>query len=152
VAGDKLEEVPMRRLSIAAVAVALALGLAAGAFGQSGVEYAFLNAPYSEAKDFIYTLAAGSFQRAAGLVADDAGPGLSADGLAETWLGLLKNYGNFQGLEVSGADISGDRWTVHVFCSFEKGKVDAAVDFSSLQNQKKVLGVRFTRTNDSRRP
>jgi hypothetical protein len=138
----------MKHLTVAV----LALGLALAVCAQSGAEYAFLNAPYSEAKDFIYTVASGSFQRAAGLVSEDAGPGLSADGLAETWLGLLKTYGDFQGLEVSGADISGDRWTVHVFCSFEKGKVDAAVDFSSLQNQKKVLGVRFTKTSDNRRP
>jgi|WetSurMetagenome_2_1015567.scaffolds.fasta_scaffold01651_13 hypothetical protein len=138
----------MKHLTVAFLALGLALGFRA----QTGEAYAFLNAPYSEAEDFIYTVASGSFQRAAGLVSEDAGPGLSADELADTWLGLLKTYGNFQGLEVSGADISGDRWTVHVFCSFERGKVDAAVDFSSLQNQKKVLGVRFTRTNDNRRP
>ena len=46
----------------------LALGLALALCAQTGVEYAFLNAPYSEAKDFIYTLASGSFYRAADMV------------------------------------------------------------------------------------
>jgi hypothetical protein len=138
----------MKRLTVAV----LTLGLALGLFAQSGEMAAFLNAPYSEAKDFIYTLASGSFQRAAGLTSEDARPALTAEGLGEAWLGLLKNYGDFQDLEVSAAEINGDRWTVHVFCSFKRGKVDAAVDFSSLQNQKKVLGVRFTPTAENRRP
>jgi hypothetical protein len=138
----------MKHLTVAVLALGLALALCA----QTGVEYAFLNAPYSEAKDFIYTLASGSFYRAADMVSKDAGPGLTAEGLSEQWLALLKNYGNFEGLETSAADISGDRWTVHVYCTFQRAKVDAAVDFSSLQDQKKVLGVRFTRTSDDRRP
>lgn len=138
----------MKRLAVMVLAMGLTLALGA----QSGVGYAFLNAPYSEAKDFIYTLASGSFYRAADMVSKDAGPGLTAEGLSEQWLGLLKSYGNFQGLEVSAADISGDRWTVHVYCTFDRAKVDAAVDFSSLQDQKKVLGVRFTKTTDDRRP
>src|SRR5512140_2301428 len=110
--GGRPKEDGMKRFSIAGLAFGLAMGLALGNFGQSREQFAFANAPYSEAKDFIYTLASGSFQRAAGLVSEDAGPGLSAKGLADTWTDLLKTYGNFRDLEVAAADINGDRWTV----------------------------------------
>ena len=126
------------------------LGIAACA--QTQADYAFLNAPYSAAKDFVTLLAAGSFQRAYGMVAEDARGDYSPEVLSDGWVGLLEQYGNYRDMEVSGADIEGDRWTVHVLVTFDKAKVDVALGFNSIKDQEKVLSVSYRRNPGDRRP
>jgi hypothetical protein len=116
-----------------------------GASAQSRFGAAMAAAPYSEAKDFVALLAAGSFGRAAQMVAEDRRASCGAEALEADWTALLEKYGRFQALEVSGADLSGDRWTIHVVCTFDRARVDAALGFSSITDQGQVLWVTYSK-------
>ena len=116
-----------------------------GASAQPHLGYAMAAAPYTEAKDFVYLLASGSFGRAEEMVAADRRASCSAEALEASWTALLEKYGRFQALEVSGADLSGDRWTIHVVCTFDRARVDAALGFSSTTDQGKVLWVTYSK-------
>ena len=129
------------------------LALAASASAQVGrYDFALANAPYSEASDFVDRLAAGSFGRATDYVADSAKADVTAQLLESAWIDLLERYGQYQGSEVTGADVDGDRWRVHVKCTFQKAKVDVVVSFSTIQELGKVTGIAFNklRGNDLR--
>ena len=125
-----------------ACALALAVGLMAAAQG-GGAYGAFANAPYSKASDFVDMLAAGTFYQASQHVADCARGTLSKDDLEAIWLDLLERYGRFQGREVTGADLDGDQWRVHVLCTFDKGRVDIVVSFSTYQDEDLVTAASF---------
>jgi hypothetical protein len=124
---------------------------ALGPAAQSRFGYAMAAAPYSEAKDFVSLLAAGSFGRAARMVAEDRRAACSAEALEAGWAALLEQYGGFEAQEVSGADLSGDRWAIHVVCTFDRGRVDAVLSFSSTTDQGKVLGVSYRRLAENER-
>lgn len=128
-------------------ALSLAVGLAAAAQG-GGAYGAFANAPYSEASDFVDMLAAGTFYQASQHVAECARGTLSRDALEAKWLDLLGRYGRFQGREVTGADLEGDQWRVHVLCTFGKGRVDVVVSFSTYQDEDLVTAVAFVHVKD----
>lgn len=116
-----------------------------GVAAQSRFGYVMGAAPYSDAKDFISLLASGNFGRAAQMVSSDRQADYPAEGLEAGWMALLEKYGRFQAQEVSGADISGDQWTIHVICTFDRGRVDVALGFSSTTNQGKVTGVSYSK-------
>jgi hypothetical protein len=118
---------------------------------QSQFGYAMAAAPYTEAKDFVSLLASGSFGRAAQMVSEDRQALLGAERLESGWLALLEKHGRFQAQEVSGADLSGDRWTIHVVCTFDRGRVDAALGFSSTTDQGKVLGLVYSKLGKDER-
>ena len=133
--------------------VLVTLAMVVGASAQVGrYDFALANAPYSEASDFIDRLAAGSFSRATDYVADSARGDVTAQVLEAAWIDLLERYGQYQGNEVTGADVDGDKWHVHVKCTFQKAKVDAIVSFSTVQELGKVTGISFNklRGNDLR--
>jgi Protein of unknown function (DUF3887) len=132
------------------VVVALLIS-ACGVAAQTRFGYAMADAPYSEAKDFITLLASGNFGRAAQMVAADCQVDYPAEGLEASWMALLEKYGRFQAQEVSGADLSGDRWTIHVVCTFDRGRVDVALGFSSTTNQGRVTGVSYSRLRENER-
>ncbi len=131
----------MRKLLVVVGFLLAALGPAA----QSRFGAAMAAAPYTEAKDFVYLLASGSFGRAEEMVAADRQASCGAEALEAGWTALLEKYGRFQALEVSGADLSGDRWTIHVVCTFDRARVDAALGFSSTTDQGKVLWVTYSK-------
>jgi len=137
----------LRKLLVVVGFLIAAIGPAA----QSHLGYAMAAAPYSEAKDFVSLLASGSFGRAAQMVAADRQASCSAEALEAGWTALLEKYGRFQAQEVSGADLSGDRWTIHVVCTFDRGRVDAALGFSSTTDQGKVLWVTYSKLGKNER-
>jgi hypothetical protein len=124
---------------------------ACGAAAQSRFGYAMAAAPYTEAKDFVSLLASGSFGRAAQMVSEDRRALLGAERLESGWLALLEKHGRFQALEVSGADLSGDQWTIHVVCTFDRGRMDVALGFSSTTDQGKVTSVTYLRLWENER-
>jgi hypothetical protein len=85
------------------------------------------------------------------MVATDRQASCGAEALEAGWMALLEKYGRFQALEVSGADLSGDRWTIHVVCTFDLARVDAALGFSSTTDQGKVLGVTYSKLGKNER-
>jgi hypothetical protein len=134
------------------LAVLLSVTACVGLWAQSGYyDYAFSKAPYSGASDFIGLLANRSYSRAAGMVADRARVNLPAEALEDGWEALLERYGRFLDKEVTGADLEGDQWTIHVLCTFAKGKVDLEVRFSSLRDSGQVTGVSFSKIGDNER-
>jgi len=137
----------MKKLPVVVGLLMAALGLAA----QAQLGSAMAAAPYSEAKDFVYLLASGSFGRAAQMVDEGHQVVHTPKSLEAGWTALLEKYGRFQALEVSGADLSGDRWTIHVVCTFERGRVDVALDFNSITNQGKVTGVTYSKLGENER-
>ena len=137
-------------MKVVLVIVGLLLSVC-GPSAQSRFGAAMAAAPYSEAKDFVSLLASGSFGRASQMVAADRQASCSAETLEAGWTALLEKYGRFQAQEVSGADLSGDRWTIHVVCTFDRGRVDAALGFSSTTDQGKVLGVTYSKLGKNER-
>ena len=128
----------------AALACVLALAVGLAAVAQRGGAYgAFANAPYSEASDFVDMLAAGTFYQASQHAAECARKTLSRGALEANWLDLLERYGRFQGRAGTGADLDGDQWRVHVLCTFDKGRVDVVVSFSTYQDEGLVTAASF---------
>ena len=106
-------------------------------------DYAFANAPLSDAEDLIGLLRNGSYYEASKSFDDAAQRSYSPDRLKQMWESQLQRYGRLQDYGAKAADVDGTSWRIHVICSFEKGSVDAVVSFNTLSSDRDPNGLSF---------
>lgn len=105
--------------------------------------YAVTNAPNDDALDFVDRLASANFYQAAELLSPDLRRTATPQVLADQWKEITKRLGRFQDREVKSVSPDGTSWHIHVLCTFEKGKLDVVVDYTSLNTDHLVLAYSF---------
>lgn len=116
---------------------------ATASLAQIRSDYAFANAPLSDAEDLIGLLRNGSYYEASESFDDAAQKAYSPDRLKQMWESQLQRYGRLHDFEAKAADVDGTTWRIHVICTFEKGAVDAVVSFDSLSSDRDPNGLSF---------
>ena len=100
-------------------------------------------APYEQATDFVNYLAYGNDYRAWTMLSKPLQERMSQDRLRDMWGALEKRLGRFHVRRVTAAVLDGDRWRIHVRCEFERGCADAELEFSSVEENPRILNYTF---------
>ena len=100
-------------------------------------------APYERATDFVNYLAYGNYYRAWRMLSPPLRGRMSQDRLRDLWAALEKQLGRFHRREVAAATLDGDRWRLHVRCEFERGCADAELEFSTMEEDPRILNYSF---------
>lgn len=136
----------MQKLGIGLAAFAIAVCVTPRA-QDKGEMLAFASAPREEARDFVGLLSNWNFGSAMNELSDGFRRQMSHERLQAAWEPLVRKYGPCLARDVTSVELDGQRWAIHVLCTFRSAYVDAVIYFDTLASDKKVTGFRFAKVS-----